>query len=258
MATTQELDREKEELREANRKLREEKEKFEEANHFKMHLLSLTSHQVKTPLGIIRGYATLLREGFYGEVNDRQKEVLSKLEFATEDVVTLVDNLIDLRKVEEGRIRYQMARCDFAKLARQAAEEMGHMAMSKGLNLSFAGPSDKVMIYGDEQKLRHVVQNLIDNAIKYTERGSIAVKVEDKGNAVTLSVADSGLGIPHRVIPLLFEEYVRDERLKQIRGSGMGLHIAKIFVEAHQGKIWAESRGEGKGSTFYVALPKEA
>lgn len=132
------------------------------------------------------------------------------------------------------------------------------MAMAKGLNLSFEGPTEKMMIYGDEQKLRHVVQNLIDNAVKYTEHGSIAVKLEDKGNAVILAVADSGLGIPHKVLPLLFEEYVRDERLRQIRGSGMGLHIARIFVEAHQGKIWAESRGEGKGSTFYVALPKEA
>jgi len=252
-----EIDEEKENLKKVNKELREAKEKLEELNHFKTHLLSLTSHQVKTPLGIIRGYATLLREGFYGPVADQQKEILSKMEFCTEDVVNLVDNLIDLRKVEEGRIQYQMNRCDFSQLVRQAAQEMGHMAMGKGLNLSFSAPSTPVMVYGDEQKLRHVVQNLIDNAVKYTEKGSIAVKVEDKGPAVLLSVADSGFGIPHKVIPLLFEEFVRDERLKQIRGSGMGLHIAKIFIEEHHGKIWAESRGEGKGSTFYVSLPKE-
>jgi signal transduction histidine kinase len=173
-------------------------------------------------------------------------------------VVNLVDNLIDLRKVEEGRIQYQMDHCDFAQLARQAAQEMGHMAMGKGLNLSFSGPDHRVMVYGDEQKLRHVVQNLVDNAIKYTEKGSIAVKVEEKGGDVVLSVADSGFGISRKVIPLLFEEFVRDERLKKIRGSGMGLHIARIFVEEHKGKIWAESAGEGKGSTFYVSLPKEA
>ncbi len=253
-----ELDEEKEDLKRVNKKLREEKEKLEEANHFKMHLLSLTSHQVKTPLGIIRGYATLLREGFYGQMADQQKEILSKMEFQTEDVVNLIDNLIDLRKVEEGRIQYQMDRCDFAQLARQAAEEMGHMAMSKGLNLSFSGPAGKVMIYGDEQKLRHVIQNLIDNAVKYTEKGSIAVKVWEKGKEVILSVTDSGFGISRKVIPLLFEEFVRDERLKKIRGSGMGLHIAKIFVEEHHGKIWVESDGEGKGSTFYVSLPEEA
>jgi signal transduction histidine kinase len=239
------------------KELREAKKKLEEANHFKTHLLSLTSHQVKTPLGIIRGYATLLREGFYGQMTDQQKEILSRIEFETEDVVNLVDNLIDLRKVEEGRIRYQMDHCDFAQLARQAVQELGHMAMSKGLNLSFSGPTGRVMVYGDEQKLRHVVQNLIDNAVKYTEKGSVAVKVEIKGNAILLSVTDSGLGIPNKVIPLLFEEFVRDERLKKIRGSGMGLHIAKIFVEAQQGKIWAESAGEGRGSTFYVSLPKE-
>lgn len=250
-------DEEKENLKRINRDLQDAKDKLEELNHFKTHLLSLTSHQVKTPLGIIRGYATLLREGFYGQVTDQQREILSKIEFATEDVLTLVDNLIDLRKVEEGRIQYQMDHCDFAQLARQAAQEMGHMAMAKGLNLSFTGPENRVMVYGDEQKLRHVVQNLVDNAIKYTEKGSIAVKVQERGNAILLSVADSGLGIPPKVIPLLFEEFVRDERLKKIRGSGMGLHIAKIFIEAHHGKIWAESAGEGKGSTFYVSLPKE-
>ena len=102
------FDQEKEELKKANKELCEAKKKLEESNHFKMHLLSLTSHQVKTPLGIIRGYATLLREGFYGQVTDQQKEILSKMEFSTEDVVNLVDNLIDLRKVEEGRIQYQM------------------------------------------------------------------------------------------------------------------------------------------------------
>ena len=252
------FDEEKENLKKANKELGEAKEKLEALNHFKTHLLSLTSHQVKTPLGIIRGYATLLREGFYGEATDQQKEILSKIEFATEDVINLVDNLIDLRKVEEGRIQYQMDHCDFAQLARQAAQEMGHMAMGKGLNLSFMDPGHRVMVYGDEQKLRHVVQNLVDNAIKYTEKGSIAVKVEEKGNEVLLSVADSGFGIPHKVIPLLFEEFVRDERLKKIRGSGMGLHIAKIFIEEHHGKIWAESGGAGKGSTFYVSLPKEA
>lgn len=252
-----EFDQEKEDLKKVNAELREAKTKLEELNHFKTHLLSLTSHQVKTPLGIIRGYATLLREGFYGAATDAQKEIFSKMEFAAEDVVNLVDNLIDLRKVEEGRIQYNMDHCDFAQLARQASEELGHIAMSKGLNLSFDGPTNRVMIYGDEQKLRHVVQNLIDNAVKYTEKGSVAVKVEEVGNAVLLSVTDSGFGIPHKVIPLLFEEFVRDERLKKIRGSGMGLHIARIFVEQHGGKIWAESAGEGKGSTFYVSLPKE-
>ena len=244
-----EEDKEKEALQKANADL-------EAANHFKMHLLTLTSHQMKTPLGIIRGYTALLREGFYGEIDPRAKEVVAKIEFAAEDLVTLVDNVIDLRKAEEGRIEYQMQNLDFVKLARQAAEELGHMATSKGLNLSFEGPEGEIMIYGDEQKLRHVIQNLVDNAVKYTEKGFIHVKLEKKDDAALFSVADSGIGIPADVKPFLFEEFIRDERVKrEIRGTGLGLHVAKVFTEAQQGKIWAESDGEGKGSTFYVSIP---
>jgi len=246
-----------EELQKANEELARAKEDLERLNHFKTHLLALTSHQLKTPLGIIRGYAVLLREGFYGEMGTKAKDVLAKMEFAAGDLVSLVDNVIDLRKVEEGRIEYQMAHMDFVKIARQAAEELGHMATSKGLNLSFEGPPGEISIIGDAQKLRHVIQNLVDNAVKYTEQGFVRVKVEEKDGNAVLSVADSGIGIPAGISPFLFEEFVRDERVKhEIRGTGIGLNIAKNFVEAHKGKIWAESEGEGKGSTFYISIPK--
>ena len=231
--------------------------KLEDANHFKMHLLALTSHQLKTPLGIIRGYTALLRDGAYGEMDPRAREVVEKIEFAAEDLVNLVDNVIDLRKVEEGRIEYQMENFDFIKMARQAADELGHMTTSKGLNLSFDAPEGTLFIYGDQQKLRHVIQNLIDNAVKYTEKGFVKVKVEEKDGNVIVSVADSGIGIPADVQPFLFEEFIRDERVKrEIRGSGLGLHVAKIFTEAHGGKVWVESEGEGKGSTFFMSIPK--
>jgi two-component system phosphate regulon sensor histidine kinase PhoR len=233
----------------------EEKKEIEE---LKLDLLVLTSHQLKTPMGIIRGYATLLREGFYGPLSSEVKEILSKIEFGTEEVIMLVDNIIELRKVEDGRVYYQKEHADFMAIARQASEEMGHMAMSCGLNLDFSGPDHEIMVYGDVQKLRHIVQNLIDNAVKYTKKGSISVKVEEKKNDVVLSVADTGIGISAKVIPKLFQQFFRDEHVVQdIKGTGMGLYIARIFMEAHGGKIWVESDGEGKGSTFYISLPKE-
>jgi signal transduction histidine kinase len=242
-------DQEKEELKKLNQELAA-------ANHFKMHLLTLTSHQLKTPLGIIRGYTALLRDGFYGEIDPRAKEIIAKIEFSAEDLVTLVDNVIDLRKVEEGRIEYQKENLDFIKLARQASEELGHMATSKGLNLSFEAPEGEITIFGDEQKLRHVIQNLVDNAVKYTDKGFVNVKIEEKDGNVIFSVSDSGFGIPADVQPFLFEEFVTDERVKhEIRGSGLGLHVAKIFAEANGGKVWARSEGEGKGSVFSLSIP---
>ena len=238
--------------------LQEENEKLKKINHFKTHLLALTSHQLKTPIGIVRGYATLLREGFYGPVTEEIKEILSKIEFGTEEAVLLIDNIIDLRKVEEGRIQYQMEDLNFVKVARQAAQEMGHLAMSTGLDLSFSGPDHDIMINGDGQKLRHIIQNLIDNAVKYTKKGFISISVTETADQVTLAVADSGIGISEKTLPILFKEFERDERIeKEIHGTGMGLYIAKTFIEAHHGKIWAESPGEDKGATFYISIPKK-
>lgn len=246
-----------EERESLQKQLAEDNAKLEALNHFKTHLLALTSHQMKTPLGIIRGYTSLLRDGFYGEIDPRAHEIIGKIELAAEDLVTLVDNVIDLRKVEEGRIEYQMEEVDFVKLARQAAEELGHMATSKGLNLGLEAPEKEITVYGDEQKLRHVIQNLVDNAVKYTEKGFVNVRVEEKDGNAVFSVQDSGIGIPAGVQPFLFEEFIRDERVKsEIRGSGLGLHIAKIFVEAHKGTIGVASEGEGKGSTFFISIPK--
>jgi signal transduction histidine kinase len=243
-------------LQALNQELHAAKEELEKVNRLKTHLLALTSHQLKTPIGIIRGYATLLREGFYGPLSDEVKEILSKIEFGTEEVVLLVDNIIDLRKVEEGRLQYQMQDIDFAKLARQTCEEMGHMAMSSGLNLNFSGLETELIIHGDAQKIQHVIQNIIDNAVKYTKKGSISIEVHQKDNNVLLSVTDSGIGINAKTIPFLFQEFSRDERIeKEIHGTGLGLYIARLFIEAHHGKIWAESEGEGKGSTFYISIP---
>jgi signal transduction histidine kinase len=233
-------------------------EETKQIEELKIDLLTLTSHQLKTPMGIIRGYATLLREGFYGPLSPEVKEILSKIEFGTEEVIMLVDNIIELRKVEDGRVVYQKESIDFMAIARQASEEMGHMAMSCGLNLDFSGPDHEVMVLGDAQKLRHIIQNLIDNAVKYTKKGSISVTVNEKGKQVILSVADTGIGIASEVIPKLFQKFFRDEHLvKEIKGTGMGLYIARLFIEEHGGKIWVESDGEDKGSTFYISLPRE-
>jgi len=173
-------------------------------------------------------------------------------------VVALVDKVINLRTIEEATIEYQIERVDFVRIARRAAEEMGHMALSRGLNLSFSGPDHEIIVRGDDQKLYQIIQNLIDNAVKYTKKGSITVKVEERGSEAVLSIADSGIGISAEVIPLLFQEFVRDKNIaKEIHGTGMGLFIARIFIEAQGGKIWVESKGVEKGSTFYISLPIE-
>ncbi|MEK7212543.1 MAG: HAMP domain-containing sensor histidine kinase, partial [Patescibacteria group bacterium] len=134
-------------------------------------------------------------------------------------------------------------------------EELRPLAMERKIKLEFISQKPEFWVNADGQKLKQVVQNLVDNAIKYTPSGFVAVKLEDRESKALLSVKDTGLGIASALLPQLFEEFVRDERVKkEIRGTGLGLYIARKIVEAHSGRIWAESGGEGKGSTFYLEL----
>ncbi len=240
-----------------NEQLEGAKAKLEQLNHFKNHLLSLASHDMKAPLGTIKGYATILRQGLYGEVNDKVKETLARIEFAVDDLVNMVDNILDLRKIEEGRIEYKFARLDFVQLTREVLENLKPIADAKKLEMSFVAPEKEVFVSGDREYLKHVVQNLIENAVKYTPKGFIKTSLKETEARVLLSVEDSGMGVKPGTTPLIFEEFVRDERVKaDIKGAGLGLHIAKSIVEAHGGKIWAESPGESRGSTFFVELTK--
>jgi signal transduction histidine kinase len=151
---------------------------------------------------------------------------------------------------------YQFAKTDFNKMTSEIFELLKPLAGAKKLEFTFASPGHEVWVSADAEKLKQVVQNITDNAIKYTPNGFVKIELKEEGGAAVVSVSDSGLGIPSELIPHLFEEFVRDERVKkQILGTGFGLFIARKIAEAHGGKIWAESAGEGKGSTFSVSMP---
>lgn len=132
---------------------------------------------------------------------------------------------------------------------------MRPLAEAKNLTLSFSASARDVFVNADPRELKHAIRNLIDNAIKYTLQGSVDVKVEEKGDEAVFSMKDSGIGFATGVNPLDFKEYVRYERIKdKVMGSGIRFHIVKSIIEAHGGKIWCESAGENKGSTFRFSL----
>lgn len=241
----------------ANSEFYEEKKKLEELNRFKTYLIAFTSHQLRAPLATIKGYAAILRQGLYGDVNEKIGQTLEKIEFAADDLISLVNNLIDMRKVEEGRMDYIYERVDFVELTKDAAESLHLLAMHKNLEFEVAFPAQEIFVSADAQKIRHVVQNLVDNSIKYTKTGFVKVEIKATDHEAIFSVKDSGIGIGTGLLPRVFEEFIRDERVKkEIVGSGIGLYIAKEVVTAHDGKIWAESDGEGKGSMFSFSLKK--
>lgn len=247
----------REQLQKLSEDLKAANVKLEELSHFKSQLLSLASHQVKAPLGVIKGFATILSDGLYGEVNGKIKETLGKIRFSADELISLINNLLDLRKVEEGKMEYKFAKADLLKMAQGVIEELRPLATNKGLELSFTTGLTEAFVNADEIKLKQVIQNLVDNAIKYTPSGFVKVELKAENNELIVSVVDSGLGIPADLLPQLFEEFIRDERVKkEIRGTGLGLFIARKIVEAHSGKLSVQSEGEGKGSTFMVTLPQ--
>ena len=265
----------REELARLNVKLEAANTELESLSRFKTQLLSLASHQVKSPLAAIKGFVTLVMDGTYGPVSEKIKEVMQKVKRSSDTLINLVNSLLDLRKVEEGKMEYQFAKVGLREMVNSVVENIRPLAQEKKLEFTFTSPKAEIFVNADGPKLQQVIQNLVDNAIKYTPAGFVRVEMKEDSSAghstlrvsdsmsspqegaVIVSVKDSGLGVSKKLLPHLFEEFVRDEKVKQeIRGTGLGLYIAKKIVEAHGGELWAESEGEGKGSRFYVKLRK--
>jgi signal transduction histidine kinase len=161
-----------------------------------------------------------------------------------------------MRKVEEGKMEYSFEKVDLVALIAGTVESIMPLAQAKNLTLSSTLPPAPVMVNIDKEKFKQVIQNLLDNAIKYTPTGFVKLELTTNQGKALIAVSDSGFGIPATLIPFLFEEFIRDERIKrEIRGTGLGLYIARKITEAHGGTLVAESEGEGKGSTFRATIP---
>lgn len=229
---------------------------LQDLSRFKSQLLSLASHQIKAPLAAIKGYISLVLEGGYGPMPDNLLKPVQAMQRSADGLVELVTSLLDLRKVEEGKMDYSFEHVDLAEMVRDVVEELGMLAREKGLDLTITGAQNPIYVRADKTKLRQVAQNLVDNAIKYTPSGSVNVSVVVQERFVTCTVADSGLGMAPILLPRLFDEFTRDQRVQHtIRGTGLGLYIAKRIIEAHGGGIYADSAGEGLGSRFWFTLP---
>lgn len=155
-------------------------------------------------------------------------------------------------------MEYKFNEINVTELVKNIIGELKLMAQEKKLDLTFEAPKPsfkEVKIKADEQKIRQVIQNLVENAIKYTDKGFVKVELKEKPDSVLITVTDSGRGISQELLPNLFQQFSRDSSAKKIQGTGLGLYIAKEIINAHHGRIWAESEGSGKGATFYVELP---
>ena len=238
--------------------------KVEEANKSlivldkaKSDFLSIVAHQLRTPLTIIGGYISLLREGAYGKADKKVDEVFSAIDQNNKKLNQLVDEFLDITRLEEQRLQYVSKDLDLRKVVEAVIERLAETAKTKKIKIITNLPDEPVKIFGDEEKLTHVFDHLIDDAIKYGLSKDVQLRMMEDGEGVLTQIKDQGIGIEEADLANLFQKFYRTNNAKAVdaNGVGLGLFLCRKFVEAHNGSIWVESSGVNQGSTFNIWLP---
>jgi signal transduction histidine kinase len=234
-------------------------QKVRDISNKKSEFISAVSHELRTPLTSIKGYAAILIAGKIGELPSAVKERLVKINSHSDNLVALINDLLDIARIESGRQEMKFAVYKTRNIVDNVADLLAPQINTKGVKLQLRIPEQTDSIYADTSQVERVFINLVNNAIKFTPpQGTITVgaaQALDNGFAV-FSVSDTGIGIPAADVQKLFSEFFRvDNEINQnVKGTGLGLVLAKNIVQAHHGKIWVESK-VGAGTTFYFTLP---
>ena len=248
----------KEELTKLSEALTKANAELKQINEAKTEFLSVASHQLRTPLTAIKGYSSMLLEGDYGELNVEQHKSASLIFESSQRLSVLVADLLDMSRIESGRMEFDFAGVNLCKVVESVMDELAPKAKNKKLYLLFDNVNRVCPeIRADEEKLRQIVINLIDNAIKYTVQGGVTCRLMRTGNELHLSITDTGIGIALEDQPRMYEKFFRADSASKLtrEGTGLGIYVVKKMTEAHGGKVWFESKGEGKGTTFFVSFP---
>lgn len=239
------------------------KERAEEREQ--AEFISTASHEMRTPVASIEGYLGLAMNPSTAQIDDRARGFIAKAQESAQHLGRLFQDLLDVSKSEDGRMTSVPKVVDVSTIAQTVAEGLAMKAQEKGLSLVFK-PSEnagqkKIMpvlyVNQDNDHIREILDNLVENAIKYTPKGEVVVDVQGTEDKVIVSVKDSGLGIPAEDMPHLFQKFYRVDNVdrQEIGGTGLGLYLSRRLAESMQGRIWAEST-YGKGSTFFLELPR--
>jgi signal transduction histidine kinase len=250
--------KQKEKLEILSKKLVEANVQLKKLDKAKTEFISIASHQLRTPLTAIKGYLSLVVEGSYGKISKSIRETLEKTYNANERLILLVEDLLNVSRIESGRMKYDLADVQLEDLVKQSYDSLILKAKGENLFLKINPPKNTLPAFHvDGGKVREVISNFIDNAIKYTEKGGVEVGFESDSESVKIIVSDTGIGVPEDEIPYLFKKFSRGKDTSRLNatGTGLGLFVAKNIIVAHGGKVWVESDGAGKGSRFYIQLP---
>lgn len=249
--------KQREEIEHIALKLEDANVKLQKLDKAKSEFLSIASHQLRSPLTAIKGYISLFLEGSYGQITEEMKKRLQNVYEANERLIKLINDLLNISRIESGKTEAKIEKVDLKELVQSVVQELDIKAKEKSLTLQVQNAQAPQLVRADKDKLRNVILNLVDNAIKYTSAGSITIKLTQKPPVYRIEVTDTGEGMDAKDLERMFQSFTRGEAGAKhwTGGSGLGLYIAKEFVKLHKGKIWAESAGKGKGSTFIAELP---
>ena len=236
------------------------KDELEKANKIKDEFLGVMSHELRTPLNVIMGYTGLVREGMFGALNPQQDDALKKVAIQSNDLLSIVSNILRATQIGNGEVKAEWARTDLGQLLDEIKSTYDLPATNE-LTLNWDFPSDLPTVETDSEKLRHILVNLIHNAIKFTEKGCITIGARHlpKSKTLRFTVADTGPGIPRESLPIIFDKFhqLDSSNTRTHGGLGLGLYIVKKYTELLGGEIEVKSELD-RGSTFTVTIPYES
>jgi signal transduction histidine kinase len=248
------------ELEKANSQLEQAYRSLLMANKAKDEFLSVMSHELRTPLNVIMGYTGMIKEGILGDVNLEQERALEKVIGRSGDLLIMISQILQATSIEAGKVQVEKQECDLKSFL-DGLRSNYEVPLNKEVTLNWDYPVDSLTITTDSAKLKHILQNLINNAIKFTSQGSVSItaKYISQARAAQFQVADTGIGIPQEMLPSIFEMFhqVDSSETRTYGGVGIGLYIVKKYTDLLGGEIEAKS-ALGKGTTFTLTIPAES
>ena len=235
-----------------SQRLRREKEMMRE------NFVTLVSHQLRSPLASARQYFGVIREGFAGDVTDKQKQIIETAGRYLDDLMQLINDWLDMARIDSGRLTEKFEPVALETVLLDILDGLAALAEAGKVTFSLHLSSDTPEVHGDRESLRQAITNLVSNAIHYNRPGgTVAINTKQQGNEVVVEICDTGIGISRDDLPFIFDEFfrVKSSQTRHIPGTGLGLPIAKRIIEAHHGRIQVDSE-LGKGTTFTITLPK--
>ena len=231
--------------------------KLKQLDHLKDEFIGNVSHELRTPLTIIRESVQQVVDGLHGDTTEKQQKYLTRSLINLDRLNSIIENLLDISKLEDGKLKILKESVDLIALAKEVCDNFLSQVQSKGLELRYHFQKEHINVYADKEKLIQVLMNLLSNALKFTDKGFIDLSINELDRYVACSVADSGKGILQEDLPKMFNKFEQVGRTHgpDKKGTGLGLSICKGIIELHQGHISVESEFH-KGSTFTLTLPK--